>query len=191
MWHDAPPTANGEAHHGLRPAGFPSRRPVAWVWFYATLWVLTTAAITINYLYTTSRQLTPETVIAAQRRWAEAQPRDYDLEYRRAGDEPGNFVARVRDGEIRMVTRDGILLPKAAFAGHDMPGLFGLIRAELEADARPGQPAAFARGMFDAADGHVIYYLHSVRATGARHEIVVRFETVPAGTIVPEFPENR
>ena len=50
-----------------------------WIWFFAALVVLGSAAIAINWAYNSRQQLTMAQLIAAEDLWDKNGPADYDL----------------------------------------------------------------------------------------------------------------
>ena len=50
------------------------------------------------------------------------------------------------------------------------------------ADREPGGPRAFVKATFDAGDGHIVHYVHSVMKTRERLEVTVTLRPVTASS---------
>jgi hypothetical protein len=149
-----------------------------WVWFLVVLAVLTVTAITINIVYNLRQQLTPEQLAAARALWEQKGPRDYDMEYTQQGADPGVFVARVRDGKVVSLTRNGEPLEPRLYKYYDMSSLFSYIEQFMKIDAEPGKPRTYVRAQFDPEDGHIVHYRRSVMGTQEWVELNVQLRRV-------------
>jgi hypothetical protein len=167
-------------------------RPHSWLWYIAGLAVLGALAIAIPLVYNLRLQLKPADLQAAEERWQQQAPRDYDLEYlwKEEGDagsqvpperqrEEGRL--EVRGGVIRQALRNGVAVPPQTCADRDVTALFRLIASYLEVDSQPGAPRVYVVGQFDPADGHPVHYVRRVTSSRRRIEVIVQLVRVPEG----------
>jgi hypothetical protein len=153
-----------------------------WVWFFVFLGVLTAGGIAANVWYNWQQQLTPEELSAARKLWDEKGPRDYQLEYEikretnpdLAGAATEAYTVSVRDRKAVATTVDGRPLKPGDYDFDSMDSLFGIMDQQLHADADPAKPLPFVIARFDARDGHVLRYVHSVARTRERLEVRVK-----------------
>jgi len=113
---------------------------------------------------------------AAVARWAANGPRDYDLDIEQTGINPGNFHVKVRGGDVTDMQRDGRTTRQHLWDDWSVPGLFSVIRRDVEAcmpelnakakAGNPDGPPIVPRGTFDPRDGHPTQY-HRITPTGA------------------------
>jgi hypothetical protein len=116
------------------------RRSRAWVLFFAALFLLAAAAVTLEVGFSLHQQLTPTALERARALWDENGPADYDLTYTvkrqtRSGD---RLRARVRGGVVEAVEVDGTQLPPDLYAFHNLGPLF----AEVEPSPAGGSGSA-------------------------------------------------
>jgi hypothetical protein len=113
---------------------------------------------------------------SAAARWGANGPRDYDLDIEQTGVNPGQFHVEVRGGEVTDMKRDGQATRQHLWDDWSVPGLFSVIRRDVEAcmpelNAKakandPDGPQVVPRGTFDPHDGHPTQY-HRITPTGA------------------------
>jgi hypothetical protein len=148
----------------------------AWIWFFVVLGALGTAAAVISVITSLRQQLTPEQLHAAEERWREHGPRNYDMDYTfKRGDATDTFQVQVRAGKVVALTQNARPLEERLYHYYDMPGLFGLIEDFLDQDRQPGRQPVFATATFDPMDGHLQRYVRSVMSSQERQEIDVQF----------------
>jgi Family of unknown function (DUF6174) len=148
----------------------------AWIWFFVVLGVLAATAAVISVVTSLRQQLTPQQLHAAQERWRQHGPRDYDMEYTfKRGEATDTFRVQVRGGKVVALTQNGRPLEERLHHYYDMPGLFGWIEDFLDQDRQPGRPRVFATASFDPVDGHLQRYVRSVMSSQERQEIDVQF----------------
>ncbi len=167
------------------------RRSRSWIWFFATLGVLSVAAIAIVRIYSSHPQLTLEELKEAQALWRQRGPSDYDMEYTVKKNSPADtesFVVHVRNKKVVSATRNGQPLEERLYHYQDMGALFGFIEEFLRKDtdeAQPDRPRVYARAWFDPEDGHVLHYVRSVldkRAGREGIEMTVKLHVIAATT---------
>ena len=144
-----------------------------WIWYYATLVVLTAASITIMIVYNLKQQLTPPQFAAAQALWKEKGPRDYDMTYTKKVGAPETYAVRVRAGVVVSAERNGQPVEERQLHYHSMNALFSDVERFLELDAEPGRPRTFCVARFDPDDGHLRHYVRRVMGSTERAEITV------------------
>lgn len=148
----------------------PNRR---WLWYFATLVVLTAVSITTMIVYNLKQQLKPGQLAAAQAVWKQKGPRDYDLTYTKKVGEPETYTVRVRNGAVVGAERNGQPLEERQLHYHSMNALFADVERFLEMDAEPGRPKTFTIARFDPDDGHLRHYIRRVMGSTERAEITV------------------
>lgn len=121
-------------------------------------------------------EITMSELDAAVARWGANGPRDYDLDIEQTGINPGQFHVEVRGGEVTDMKRDGQTTRQHLWDDWSVPGLFSVIRRDVEAcmpelNAKakandPDGPQVVPRGIFDSHDGHPTQY-HRITPTGA------------------------
>jgi hypothetical protein len=119
---------------------------------------------------------------AAETRWKDRGPANYDL------DLEGNFVLKgrlhveVRNGKVTAMTLDGRAEPERLWDYYSVPGLFGIIRDDLErnarADAKP-ENIVIQQAEFDTEFGYPRRYQRSGASAGQGGDWrIVRFRAV-------------
>jgi len=157
----------------------PAQRSKKWVWFFLLLAALAVTGVTIEIWSNLSQQLTLEKLAAAHDVWRAKGPRDYYLDYevkREDNPDPAphageKYTVRVTDGKGQP--------PRPGEFG-SMDDLFDEIERRLRADREPGSPRAFVKATFDAGDGHIVHYVHSVMKTRERLEVTVTLRPITA-----------
>jgi hypothetical protein len=100
----------------------------------------------------------------AKMRWEENGPRSYDLEIEQSGVNPGKVQVEIRDGVVTQAFHNGRPLKRHSWDDWSVPGLFGIIRLDLDVCAKEakqnpgGRPSIFSRGRFDAKLGYPVIY---------------------------------
>jgi hypothetical protein len=157
-----------------------------WIWFFASLVVLGTAAVAINWAYNARRQLTMEQLTAAEDLWDKAGPADYDLVVEKsfqskAEDTPEThrIEVRVRKGKVLAASDEQGELPRRVWKEYDMPGWFGFVERFLQMDTSQGAPRTFRAAEFDPRTGQLLHFTRSVSTTRERQEVTLRL-TPPA-----------
>jgi hypothetical protein len=133
--------------------------------------------------------LTEDALAAAEARWADQGPADYDVDLRIEGTRGGTVHVEVRDREVVAMTRDGVTPEqRRTWYFWSVPGQFDTLREDLESAADPqqgfGAPSgtrAVLRAAFDPRFGYPRIYdrMLSGTALSVRWE-VTRFEPIPA-----------
>jgi len=152
----------------------------------ASIALLACAAVGVWLVRGTLPAVTEAQLTAAEEKWEQNKPDNYDLEVELGGSSPGVFLLEVRQGRVQTApTRDGVpVRSRPAWETWTVPGQFETIRRELELAADPeGEMNATAgerlvlRGEFDAKYGYPRHY-HRI-ALGGGPEVewrVKRFE---------------
>jgi hypothetical protein len=152
-----------------------------WVWVFVVLALLGAAAIGINWAYNARQQLTMDQVAAAQQRWEQHGPRDYDLEIakevqaagQRGEPDRDRITVQVRNGKAVGGTINGRPLDPWLPPQYDMPGWLGFVEEFVDRDTRPGAPRTFRAAEFDPATGALQRFRRYVRTTRERQEVVI------------------
>jgi len=136
---------------------------------------MSAAAITLPIIYNISLQLRPEELASARQRWKANGPRDYDLQFQEKITEHGEssdseWVVKVRDGKVTVVTCDSETLPAADYPDLTVDGQFAVIEKGLQLDLATGVRRNYATAAFDLGDGHPTHYVRRVRGSGDRLE---------------------
>jgi hypothetical protein len=185
----------------------PESRKRDWVWFFAVLFVLGAAAVTIPLYYNLSLQLRPEQAEQARALWRTSGPRDYDIDYQeRATHGPDTdeaaYRVMVRDGRVVVVFLDGRLSfladPAAVLAlgpwpralpgpsgARDIDGMFDHIEDQLRRDLSLSR-RPYATATFDKRDGHPTRYVRRIRGGAERLEWTVKLMRVGAAAQEPD-----
>jgi hypothetical protein len=154
-----------------------------WIWFFAALAILGTAAMAINWAYNYRQQLTLEDVQRNAALWKEHGPTDYDLVIEKtyqssASDFPNTERIEVRvrkkkvvEGKLNDASRDVSIGP---WSTYDMPGWFRFVERFAAMDAEKDAPRTFRTAEFDARTGQLMHFTRSVSKTRERQEIVWR-----------------
>jgi hypothetical protein len=110
-------------------------------------------------------EITYESLDANQARWGENGPKSYDLDLQLAGINPGSVHVEVRAGEATAMTYNGRPSKLSTADYWWVPGLFEVIRRDLEACAEAAQKGSrdattpiFSRGLFDPRYGYPTAY---------------------------------
>jgi hypothetical protein len=181
-----------------QPASRPTRSlPRSWLWYFLLLAVAGVFALTIPLVYNLRQQLQPEQFEAAQARWKQHGPADYDLNWETKQNDdprPDEYRVVVRGGQVQMVYVDGQLqmarelaaalgaavgpavtaaapnqVPRKQLSGYTVEGMFHTIGKDLEKNAESGG-RNFATATFDARDGHPVRYVYRVKHSPERLE---------------------
>jgi hypothetical protein len=137
------------------------RRSRAWVLFFAALFLLAAAAVTLEVGFSLHQQLTPAALERARALWDEKGPADYDLTYTvKRQDRSGERLLSSdnRHAEIVEVQVNGELLAPPLYPFHDLGPLFAQVR-------QPGGPEAPAEevNLATAPQQSTVTYLVQVR----------------------------
>jgi hypothetical protein len=183
----------------------PERGKSDWVWFFAVLFVLGAAAVTIPLYYNLSLQLKPQQVEEARALWRSAGPRDHDIDYQERqthgpDTDEAAYRVMVRDGRVVVVFLDGRLsfladtaaalalgpwpraLPGTSGA-RDIDGIFDHIEDQLRRDLNLSH-RPYATATFDKRDGHPMRYVRRIRGGAERLEWTIKLMRV--GEAAPE-----
>ncbi len=159
----------------------PAKKNSGWIWIFIVLTVLSVIAVSTMILYNQAQQLSREELNTAWEKWKQKRPQNYQLIYTEKynpKEEPKWFKVVVREGEVEMVSetdpqkeKDVLLYPDNP-QDFSMDGLFAELEGFLDADEQPENPRRFTRAVFDADDGHIIWF-RRVLDRKKRLEIVV------------------
>jgi len=153
-----------------------------WIWYFlgialVAVVLLTWLALFIQQQIAPDRQLKPEELRSARKRWEASKIKDYQMVYTvipAAGAKKDQFFVDVRGGKVREVVMNGKeRLPEEQLEFHSMEGLFNDIDLFLYRDGRPDSPPTFCRGYFDSSDGHLLQFVRRVVGGTERVEIKV------------------
>jgi Family of unknown function (DUF6174) len=143
------------------------------------------------------QEVTPEAVDQARRLWAQANIRDYDLDWSVRGPNNAHYFVTVRDGEVRKIesiSRDGtkVELHPGDPQFYSVNGLFHTVEDELalvKTDHPFGQPEGTRIAMRfspDAKLGYPHWYHRDVMGTPLSIAIEVNTLTpVPSASKTP------
>ena len=154
-----------------------------WIWFFAVLAALGTAAVAINWAYNSRQQLTLEELERNEVLWDKAGPADYDLVIEKtyqssASDEPNTerIEVTVRQKKVVAGTLNGMPQDVAVgpWARYDMPGWFGFVERFVKMDSQPNAPRTFRTAEFDPRTGQLLRFTRSVSMTRERQAITFR-----------------
>jgi hypothetical protein len=168
-----------------------------WIWFFAILTVLGTAAVLIPLVYNLSLQLTPDQVTQARERWRAVGPADYELDYQERHTHAGTtdetaYRVVVHDRQVVAVACDGELTMLAGtapalavgpwpwvlpgpFGARDIDGMFDHIESQLRQDLSLSH-RPYATASFDPQDGHPTRYVRRIRGGAERLEWTVKLQ---------------
>lgn len=166
-----------------------------WVWMWVAGFVVICLTLILGSIVLsalrhpeTLPEITLDAVDAAGAKWTANHPADYDMDIDQTGVNPGKFHIEVRKGEVTAMTRNGQPTKQHLWDDWSVPGLFGIIRRDVEecmpklnAQAEENDPSGQApsivpRGLFDPHDGHPTEY-HRITPTGAEVRwTVTKFE---------------
>ncbi len=160
-------------------------KPRSWIWFFIVVSLLCATAITILIVYNLSQLLTLKEAEAGLAKWRENGPNNYVMyfEVRRNGGtaepaeltEPGEYLVRVEQEEVKFVSRDGVALPPKTYQYFSMESIYeDLILQNLHEDKKEGAPSTFTRGIFHHKDGHVQWYVRRISGTRNRVELIMK-----------------
>jgi hypothetical protein len=161
----------------------PTGRNYNWVWFFVVIVLLGGIMAGSNLLYNLRQQFKPEDLVAAQKKWEQHGPADYDLVIRKEVNNSGSVFrdeikVTVRGGRTTGATINGRELEKRLWPDYEMPGIFDWIERFTEIDTKPGANKVFCVARFDPVDGHLRGYVRSVRATQERQDLTIDFRKV-------------
>jgi hypothetical protein len=100
----------------------------------------------------------------ADARWEANDPGSYDLEIVQSGVNPGKVEVEVREGNVTKALHNGRPLKPHTWDDWSVPGLFAIIRLDLDVCAKEakqnpgGRPSIFSRGKFDSKYGYPLVY---------------------------------
>jgi hypothetical protein len=152
-----------------------------WLWFFVPLAVLCVTAVVIQVWYARGRLLTLDKVLAAEQRWREHGPADYNLKY--TFDKTGGkdeYRVEVRGGKVVSVVRNGQPLEERLYRHSSMPALLGFAEEYMLQDdeaADQGKSRPYAFGDFHPEFGYLRRFVHGSNV-GDRVEIVTEFAPV-------------
>jgi hypothetical protein len=159
----------------------PNTRNRNWLWFFAALVVLGSAAVAINWAYNARRQLTMGQLTAAEDKWDTTGPADYDLVVDKTiqsgnSDEPihDQIEVKVRNKTVTAAWLNGAPMKLRFWGENDMTAWFGFVERFLEIDTAPGAPRTFRSAEFDPRTGQLLHFTRSVSTTRERQELVLR-----------------
>jgi hypothetical protein len=120
-----------------------------------------------------------EILAAAKSRWQQRGVPNYDLEIVQSGVNPGLVNVSVRDGIVEQASYNGRPLRQHSWDDWSVPGLFGVIRQDLDVCATANHKAGslapvFSRGKFDAQYGYPLIY-RRITPTGDDAQWTVQF----------------
>ncbi len=154
----------------------PRKQSRPWIWYFALLVVLSFTAVVIQVWYARGRLLTLDKLMAAQQKWREHGPPNYDLRY--TYDKTGGkdeYHVEVRGGKVVSVTRNGQPVEERLYRYSTVPALFSFAEDYLrqdEEDVKLGKSRPYAFGDFHPELGYLRRFVHGGRA-GDRVEIVI------------------
>ena len=138
--------------------------------------VATAALVAFVALRRPSEPLTEQALRAAEARWRERGPTNYDLALEIGGGQEGAHEIQVREGRVTRMTTGGKPVPESVWAFWSVEGMFKFLAQELENARNPqrahgvSDPAAVTlRVQFDADLGYPRYFLRHV--TGRQSQI--------------------
>jgi hypothetical protein len=119
---------------------------------------------------------------AAQTRWKEHGPANYDLDLEGNFDLKGRLHVEVRNRKVTAMSLDGRAEPERLWDYYSVPGLFGIIRDDLDrnarADAKP-ENIVIQQAEFDPEFGYPRRYQRSGASAGQGGDWrIVRFRAV-------------
>lgn len=146
--------------------------------------LVVTAVVAVWLLRDDTPPLTLSALEAAQTRWREHGPRDYDLDIQIAGKRAGRVHIEVRNGEPTAMTRDGLVPSQPrTWSMWTVEGQFDMIRIEFDAAANPAKGFGTASGAqiiqrarFDQELGYPLRYERFVMGTD--HDLDIDWRVV-------------
>jgi hypothetical protein len=162
------------------------QRNRGWIWFFVVLGILAAAAVTINVLYSARQRLTMDQLRAAEDRWDQGGPRDYDLVIDKTigsatpgGDKTRDRITvEVRGGKSRKGTINGQPLDERLLGQYDMTGWLSFVEEFVRQSEKPDAPRTFLSADFDPQTGALLRFRRSVRTTREWVEVVFRLTPV-------------
>jgi hypothetical protein len=132
-------------------------------------------ALTLLFLFRREGEpLTAAGLEAAEARWRDAGPRDYDLAVSVRGAQSGEHRVEVRGGRVVAMTTGGAPVDPRVWPYWSVEGLFRFLREELAAAERPreahgadGSAQVVLRVAFDGELGYPRRFLRHVLGGGA------------------------
>jgi hypothetical protein len=106
---------------------------------------------------------------AAQTKWKDRGPANYDMDLVGNFDLKGRLHVTVRNGRVTAMTLDGEPKPQRLWDYYSVPGLFGIIREDLErnaAAAAKSEPVVMQQADFDPVLGFPRRYQRSGASAG-------------------------
>lgn len=149
-----------------------------WLWYFATLGLLASAATITLVVFNLRQQLRREEVDAAIALWKEKGPKDYILTYtakktEQSGEMIDRYVVKVAGGETQEVLVNGLPLEARQLPYYGMHRLLEAVDRFMTIDAEPGRPKTYTRGFFDGRTGALSWYVRRVMKSKQRVEITV------------------
>jgi hypothetical protein len=154
----------------------------SWLWYFIGLALL--AIVLIGWLLlfiqaqlAPGRQLKLEQLVAARTRFAEKKINDYQMIYtvHRGDKSHDEFFVVVKGGKVReVVLNHQQQLRPDQLEDHSMTGLFNDIERFVKMDEKPGAAPTFRQGIFDSADGHLVFFRRQALNGPERVEIDVK-----------------
>jgi len=139
-------------------------------------------------------RLTPDLFEAAQAKWKENRPSDYNIEVVVRGNQPATYYVEVRAGVAQRALRNGNPLAEPRTYGTwSVPGMFATIGRDVDALVRraAGQmdasvPKLNLRATFDPTYGYPARYRRMEYRSNVEVEWeVTRFEVVDSSPLAP------
>jgi hypothetical protein len=153
-----------------------------WIWLFAILAVLASAAIVIQIWYNSQQQLTQEQLDNARSLWSQKGPPSYEMKYLvKKVDGVEEFAVDVENGAVVKVKRNNELLEPRLFRYYSMTALFGQIDDFLRIDianAQGGKSRPFTIARFDSQDGHLQRFVRSVNTQNRIEILVLEFRNI-------------
>jgi hypothetical protein len=106
---------------------------------------------------------------AAQTKWKDRGPANYDMDLVGNFDMKGRLHVTVRNGRVTAMTLDGEPKPQRLWDYYSVPGLFGIIREDLERNAvaaAKSEPVVIQQADFDPVLGFPRRYQRSGASAG-------------------------
>lgn len=142
----------------------------------------------LAFLLATRERLDPPITMAeldaAVDRWSEHGPKNYDLDLELSGANSAAVHVEVRDGEVVQVIYDGRKLQSRLWDDWSVPGLFAIIRIDIEScmakrdSAQKGVAAVNVepRGLFDDRYGYPLRYRRVTSSGADANWVVTQFK---------------
>ncbi len=167
----------------------PRKKNRLWVWYFVFVVIASVGLASFTIMFNLRQQLKPEQLAAAQQRWKEQGPADYQMTYTKKlgdSDDMDTFVVKVRARKVVEVRMNGALLRDAEgvpivderLQYHSMDRLLRDIERFLELDAKEGKKN-FNVADFDEQSGALRTYVRRVMGTRERVAEEVKVEPLP------------